>query len=388
MRKLQLTLLLPLLWPGSIRAQSNTYAAVDSAVQSGIAQGIYPGAVLLIGRRDSLLYAKGYGHLTWNRGAPTTRPDSTLWDLASLSKVVATTSAVMLLVERGRVSLDQPVSRYLPRFVGGRKAEVTVRMLLDHTSGLRSYVEFYRLAPTRDSAVSLLYAEPLIRAPGAEAEYSDLNAILLGLLVEAVTSEPLDRFVEREVFVPLRMSQTTYHPPRSSVRRTAPTGVWRGHPSAGVVNDRNAARLGGAAGHAGVFSTGTDLVKFAQMWLAQGALPAGRFVQAATIRTFLKHDPGSGTRLLGWDSPDTSSVEPTAYGRLLGPNAFGHTGWTGTQIWIDPARDLFLVFLTNRSFSPRVGHSIRELRAVRSRLADATVNALPQGCAVVLKAAC
>ncbi|MEP6571228.1 MAG: serine hydrolase domain-containing protein, partial [Gemmatimonadota bacterium] len=314
MWKFNFTLMLTLLCPVSLRAQSKAYAAVDSAVQSGIARGIYPGAVLLIGRRDSLLYAKGYGHLTWNRASPTTRPDSTLWDLASLSKVVATTSAVMLLVERGRVSLDQPVARYLPRFVGGRKSEVTVRMLLDHTSGLRSYVEFYKLAPTRDSAVALLYAEPLIRAPGAEAEYSDLNAILLGLLVEAVTGEPLDRFVEREVFVPLRMTQTTYRPPPSTLRRTAPTGVWRGHPSAGVVNDRNAVRLGGAAGHAGVFSTGTDLVKFAQMWLAHGALPAGRFVQAVTIRTFLQHDPGSGTRLLGWDSPDTSTVEPTAYG--------------------------------------------------------------------------
>ncbi|HSE66669.1 MAG TPA: serine hydrolase domain-containing protein, partial [Gemmatimonadales bacterium] len=156
------------------------FAPLDEIVEAGIRRGIYPGAVVVVGRRGSVLYSRGYGHLTWDPRSPVPSPDSTIWDLASLTKVTATTPSVMRLVEQGKVDLDRPVISYLPRFTGGRKGEVTVRMLLDHTSGLRSYVQFFRLAPTRDSAIALLYAEPLRRPPGKSAEYSDLNFLLLG----------------------------------------------------------------------------------------------------------------------------------------------------------------------------------------------------------------
>jgi CubicO group peptidase (beta-lactamase class C family) len=373
MRSLSPAVLLGMVWACPLPGQS--FGAADAAVRSGITQGIYPGAVLVVGRRDTVLYAQGYGHLTWRESSPAASPDSTLWDLASLSKVVGTTGAIMLLVERGQVALDTPVVRYLPRFTGGRKPEVTVRMLLNHTSGLRSYVEFFRLAPSRDSAISLLYGEPLHRVPGTFAEYSDLNALLLGLLIERVTGESLDAFVTREVFAPLGMLQTRYRPGRQLLHRIAPTGQWRGRPSAGEVNDQNAVRFGGAAGHAGVFSTGTDLSRFARMWLGEGMLDSRRLVPAELVRTFLSHSPGSGTRLLGWDTPDPHPRGQSPYGTLLGPTAYGHTGWTGTLLWIDPDKNLFLVFLTNRSYAPRVGHSISRLRQLRSTLADAVVRA-------------
>ncbi|MGI8818592.1 MAG: serine hydrolase domain-containing protein, partial [Gemmatimonadales bacterium] len=164
-----------------LRAQS--LAEVDAIVRQGIRQMVYPGAVVVIGRRDSVLYARGYGHFTWSPSSPVPSPDSTLWDIASITKVMGTTSAAMRLVDTRRLSLDAPVRQYLPQFAGGPKDRVTVRMLLDHTSGLRSYVPFFKQARTRDAAKALLYAEPLVRQPGNSAVYSDLNAILMGLVL-------------------------------------------------------------------------------------------------------------------------------------------------------------------------------------------------------------
>jgi len=354
-----------------LSAQDFTIA--DSIVQSGIARGVYPAAVLLIGRRDTVLHRRGFGSFEWGRG-PAPTPDSTLWDLASLTKVVGTTGAVMRLVEDGRIRLDAPVSTYLPRFRGPGKDQVTVRMLLNHTSGERSYLPFFRLAATRDSAITLLYHEPLRRRPGAAAEYSDLNFLLLGLLVEAVSGEPLEQFVPRAVLTPAGMTHSLYRPPTGASRKVAPTGRWRGHPVCCAVNDQNAARMGGAAGHAGLFSTGEDLARFARLWLNHGQLDGRLVFQPATIAEFLRPDPGSGDRLLGWERPP-GNRDDSAYGHLLSERAFGHTGWTGTLLWIDPAQDLFLVFLTNRSYAPRTGGSIRQLRGLRGALADAVVRA-------------
>ncbi len=351
------------------------FAAADSIVESGIRQGIYPGAVLVIGTREQVLHARGFGRLQWKAG-PTPSPDSTLWDLASLTKVVGTTGAVMRLVESGKVDLDLPVERYLPRFQGPGKSAVTVRMLLNHTSGLRSYLPFFQLARTRDSAITLLYREPLRRTPGALPEYSDLNFLLLGLLVERVTGDPLEQFVTREVLRPAGLVHTLYRPPDSLRQRTAPTGRWRGHPVCCEVNDQNAVRMGGVAGHAGLFSTGADLARFARLWLNRGLLDGQRVFTAAIVDTFLSTAQGKGDRLLGWERPDPANRDDSAYGHLLSPTAYGHTGWTGTLLWIDPRQNLFLVLLTNRSYDPRVGRSIRALRRVRNDLADQVVRSL------------
>ncbi len=369
-------------WLAAASGHAQTFADVEAAVERGRARGIYPGAVVVIGRSDRVLYARGFGHFTWDPNDPTPSPDTTLWDIASISKVVGTTSAMMILVERGLVDLDAPVSAYLPLFVGPRKAQVTVRMLLNHTSGLRSYVEFFKQAEDRAEAITLLYQVPLERAPGDRPVYSDLNALLLGLLIEEVTGEPLDAFVRREVFTPLEMTRTTYRPSRALEPLTVPTGVWRGHPIGGEVNDQNAVVFGGAAGHAGVFSTGMDLARYAQMWLNRGRIPRGRFVEPATVARFLERRAAAGSRLLGWDTPEPRPGRPSVFGSLLSPAAYGHTGWTGTKVWVDPARDLFLVFLTNRSFDPKVRRSIGELRQVRAVLSDAVVQAVPGACQV------
>jgi CubicO group peptidase (beta-lactamase class C family) len=356
-------------------APAQSFTAADSIVESGISQGVYPGAVLVVGQGNRILHRRGFGHLTWDQRSPVPRPDSTLWDLASLTKVVATTSAVMRLVESGQVALDAAVDRYLPRFRGGSRSGVTVRMLLDHTSGLPSYREFFREAPTRDSAIALLYATPLRNAPGRVTTYSDLNFMLLGLLVEAVSGEGLDRFASREVFSPAGMRLAGFRPPREP-SRTAPTGSWRGTPICCEVNDQNAVRLGGVAGHAGVFATGDDLVRYLQLWLDDGSIDGRAVFRPATVRAFLTPGDRPDARYLGWDRPPPRGRDDSAFGQLPSAATFGHTGWTGTLIWADPERQLLVVFLTNRSYAPKTAHSIRRLRAVRGALADAIVSQL------------
>jgi CubicO group peptidase (beta-lactamase class C family) len=374
---------------GATPARGQSFAEIDAAVRDGIRKGIYPGAVVVIGRRDSLLYARGYGHFTWSPSSRVPDPDSTVWDVASITKVVSTTSVAMRLVDRGKLDLDAPVRRYLPRFSGGPKNQVTVRMLLDHTSGLKSYVPFYvKARRSRARAIDLLYAQALVRAPGDSAEYSDLNALLLGLLIEKVSGTPLDRLAQREVFQPLGMTQTMYKPGPAMKQRIAPSGIWRGRPVPGDVNDQNAVAMGGVAGHAGVFSTGMDLARYAQTWLRGGVGPKGQWVSAGTIRRFLVKGPRSGSRLLGWDTPEARPDEPSVFGTLISEATYGHTGFTGTELWVDPARDLFLVFLTNRAFDPRIRESVKELKVVRAALSDATVRLVPHGCTQELVARC
>ena len=375
--------------PPAAPGAAQSFADVDRAALAGIREGLYPGAVVVIGRRDSILYTRGYGHYTWNPASRVPDPDSTIWDIASITKVVATASSAMRLVDRGRLDLDAPVRRYLPRFAGGLKNRVTVRMLLDHTSGLKSYVPIYRKAGrSRTRMIDLLYAQPLVRSPGDSAEYSDLNAMLLGLLIESVSGTRLDSFARAEVFDPLGMTETRFRPPARLKRRIAPSGIWRGNPVPGDVNDQNAAAFGGVAGHAGVFSTGMDLARFAQVWLREGQGSVGPWVSPATIRQFLIRGPRSGTRLLGWDSPELQGEEPSIYGTLITHSAYGHTGFTGTELWIDPSHDLFLVFLTNRAFDPKTRDSVKGLKLVRTELSDAAIRLVPHTCPQELVSSC
>jgi CubicO group peptidase (beta-lactamase class C family) len=374
---------------GQARAQQ--FAAVDAAVQEGIDSGLYPGAVVIIGRRDTVLHARGYGRLTWSPTAPDPHPDSTIWDIASITKVVATASSAMRLADARRLDLDAPVARYLPRLKGGGKDRVTVRMLLDHTSGLPAYLPLYRQARTRSRALDRLYATRLDRAPGDSAVYSDLNAILLGLVVEKVAGASLADVAAAEVFRPLGMRRTMFRPTASLSRWIAPSGMHQGRPVRGRVNDENAVRLGGAAGHAGVFSTGADLARYAQTWLRNGVAASGAtWVSPELVRQFLTPGPRTGTRLLGWDTRDplATAEMPSVFGSLVSSATYGHTGWTGTELWVDPVRNLFLVFLTNRSFDPRTTQSLEKLKFVRARVSDAAAGVIPPVCAQELVAVC
>jgi CubicO group peptidase (beta-lactamase class C family) len=210
----------------------------------------------------------------------------------------------------------------------------------------------------------------------------------MGLLLENVAGVPLDQLARREVFSPLRMTWTMYKPPASLRSRIVPSGIWRGRPVPGDVNDQNAVAMGGVAGHAGVFSTGMDLARFAATWLRSGLGPGGRWVEPVTIRRFLVKGPNSGARLLGWDTPELNGDEPSVFGTLISDAAYGHTGFTGTELWIDPSRDLYLVFLTNRAFDPRIRDSLKELKVVRTSLSDAAIRLVPHGCNQELVARC
>lgn len=351
-------------------------AAVDPIVRDGVRAGAYPGAVVAIGTADSVLYLNGYGRLTWSPESARADAESTLYDLASVTKVVATTTALMLLVDRGKVALDAPVVRYLPEFAGSGTAAISVRQLLAHTSGLRGDLPIAAIRGAADAAslLRLMYGETPRFVAGSRVLYSDINAVLLGEIVHRTTGESLDAFVAREVFTPLGMTQTRYRPPRGVMARIAPTGVWRGHPVAGVVNDPSAAKLGGVSGNAGVFSTARDVARFAQFVLRGGVAPDGRrLVRAGTLRAFTARAAyfgrGSEARALGWQAVPTGEQVSSA-GTRFGPHSIGHTGWTGTSLWIDPDRGVFVVLLTNRAFAPRSREPFTVVKHVRGRLAD------------------
>lgn len=357
----------------------------DAIVQSGIREGAYPGAVLVVGRRDQILFEKGYGHLTWSANAPGDRPDSTLFDLASLTKAVATTTAAMILFDRGKLKLDVPVSTYLPEFNGAGTAAITVRMLLTHTSGLRGDlpVPTLRALPDGGALLRTVLAETPRTRPGSRVVYSDLNFVLVGEIVRRLSGVPLDEFVSTEVLKPLGMTESRYKPSPRLASRTAPTGLWHGHPVADVVNDPTAAKAGGVSGNAGLFSTGADLARFAQFLLRGGTLPDGRpLVSPQTVKLFTTRSPqadvGPDHRALGWQAVPTDEEVPSS-GKLFGPRSFGHTGWTGTSLWIDPDRDVFVVLLTNRAFAPRARKPFTVLKTVRGRLADAAARTIDGG---------
>jgi CubicO group peptidase (beta-lactamase class C family) len=363
--------------PAPVRFDRATF---DPLVQMGITRGAFPGGVLVVGRRDAILFAKGYGHFTWSASSAVPDPDSTRYDLASLTKVVVTTTALMILVDRGRVLLDAPVARYIPEFHGPGTAAITVRALLTHTSGLRATLPLYRDAQDSATALRMVFAATPITPPGGRVIYSDLNAILLGEVVRRVAGDPLDIVAAREIVRPLGLRSTVFRPGRSLMPRIAPTGLWHGHAIAGVVNDQNAARLGGVAGHAGLFSTGADVARFAQFILREGTGPQGRLVRAETVRAFTtratpeRRGTTQEARALGWQALPTGERVSSA-GTLFGPRSFGHTGWTGTSLWIDPDRDLFVVLLTNRAYAPRAHRSFTVLHEVRGAIADAAARA-------------
>jgi CubicO group peptidase (beta-lactamase class C family) len=361
---------------GGTPLAAQTFDGVSRVAALGVTHRVYPGAVVIVGRLDSVLLSRGFGRLTWSPRSRKPVPDSTLWDVASLTKVVATTGVAARFVDRGLLDLDAPVSRYLPAFAGGDRPLVTVQMLLNHTSGLPAFISLWQVTAVPGDAIARICIEPLRRPPGSAAEYSDLNAILLGAVLEVVGGAPLDVLVEREVVTPLGLGHTRFRLDASE-RGTASPTTSQGTIRTGTVNDPNAAYLGGVAGHAGLFSTGPDLARVARAWLGMGTLDGMTWLSAATVRRFLQRSPSAGTRLLGWDTPDTTGPEPSSFGRHPDPGTYGHTGWTGTQMWMDPERDVYVIFLTNRAYEPRVTETFQALRRVRAQLADAVVAAVP-----------
>jgi CubicO group peptidase (beta-lactamase class C family) len=358
---------LPMKTPKSVGMSSERLAKIDHIIQRGIKAGGYPGAAVVVGRRGAAVWEKGFGRLSWSSSSTPVSAEKTIYDLASLTKVVGTTTALMVLYDEGKIGLDTPVQQYLPDFTGGAKDSVTIRMLLEHRSGLPAGRDIWRMAATPAEARAVVISTPLVCSPGRCYEYSDLGADILGFVVEAVSGQRLDEFLSQRVWQPLGMTDTYFLPADSLRTRIAPTELSppRGYPLRGEVHDENAFALGGVAGHAGLFSTAADLSVFAQMMLNGGEYNGTRIVADSTVALFSKR--AAGTRALGWDTCGGSG----SCGQYLGEDAYGHTGFTGTSLWIDPQRDMFVVLLTNRVHDARARRPAKVIADVRADLADA-----------------
>jgi len=357
---------LPTKAPDDVGMSRSRLAAIDRVMQRGIRAGGFPGGAVIVGRRGAQVLEKGYGTLGWTDRSRVVA-NSTIYDLASLTKVIATTTALMVLFDDRRIDLDAPVSTYVPAFSGGAKDDITLRLLLEHRSGLPAYRELWRAATPADARAAVI-ATPLACMPGTCGVYSDVGADLMGIIVEAVSGEPLDRFVQRRVFDPLEMSATSFRPHWTLRHRIAPTELHapRGYALRGEVHDENAWTMGGVAGHAGLFGTAGDLAVFAQMLLNGGEFNGVRVIADSTVRLFTARTPATGTRALGWDT----CGEDSACGKYLSERAFGHHGFTGTSLWIDPDRELFIVLLTNRVHAPRARRPSRVITDIREDVAD------------------
>jgi len=349
-------------------------ARLDRVMARALGDSAFPGAIALVGTHSGILAQSAVGRL--DARDPTVPDASTIWDMASLTKVVGLTSAVLRLVQDGRIDVDAPVQRYLPEWTGPGKERVTVRHLLTHASGLPSWRPLYKEASSPAHAFALVLATPLDTLPGQRMVYSDLGAILLGQVASRAAGIPFHDVVTREVFVPLAMHETTWLPPASKRARIAPTEIdpWRQRHLRGEVHDENAYALGGVAPHAGLFSTAADLSRLARMYLGHGLLDGVRVLDSATIVRFTaRPDSPLSNRALGWEKPNGSN----SAGRRMSASAFGHTGFTGTSFWVDPANDVFVILLTNRVNPTREN---RRIGGVRVAVADVVLGAL-QGCA-------
>ena len=342
-------------------------------LDSAVADGAAPGAVLAVSAGGRRFY-----HATGRLGAddPTVPDSSTVYDLASLTKVIGLTTAVMLAVDEDRLDLGARVDRYVPAFTGDRKDAVTLRHLLTHSSGLPAWRALYRESADRAGAMALADTTPLDTVPGARTVYSDLGAIVLTQAVERVFGSRLDALLDARVFAPLGMTATRFLPPATWLARIAPTELdpWRGRVLRGEVHDENAFRLEGVSGHAGLFSSAADLLRFGE-WLLTGVGHLARDSSAPppprALRRFIRRQqlPAGSSRALGWDTPSDGS----SAGRLMSAASFGHTGFTGTSIWIDPTRDLVVVLLSNRVHPTREN---QQWGPVRRNVADRVVRGL------------
>jgi len=300
----------------------------------------------------------------------------TVYDLASVTKVVATTPFCMILYERGLFDLDQPLIDVLPEFVEDSSAQkdsrrqVTLRMLLAHSSGLPAYVKLFQTASNKDELLRQALQVPLTAAPGTRAEYSDIGFILLGEALQKLSGEPIDQFCRREIFSKLNLTQTTFTPPQDQKLLIPPTEddhTFRHRLIQGEVNDENAFVMGGVAGHAGCFSTAFDVSAFAHCMLRGGS----PLVKKETLEIFTRRQdlPAGTSRALGWDTP----TQPSQSGRYFSSRSYGHLGYTGTSLWIDPDRQLSVTLLTNRTWPDRGSQSIKQ---VRPAFHDAVIEAL------------
>lgn len=355
--------------PSAARLTSRGSAVIRDSVKTildrALADSAFPGGIAVVGTRTRVIAQYAVGHLDW---AASPKPNEhTIWDLASLSKVIGLTSGIMQLVGQGRIDLDAPVQKYLPDWTGPNKEKVLVRNLLTHTSGLPAFKAYDEITHDADSMATLMFNTPLDTLPNVRMVYSDIGAWTLQQVLQKVTGQKLDVYLRSHVFGPARMHETMYNPSPKLIPQIAPTEIdpRRGGLVRGKVHDERAYYLGGVSGHAGLFSTAHDLTLFAQMYLDHGVSQGKQVLPRKEIELFTTRQIQD--RALGWQKPDGRN----SAGHLMSENAFGHTGFTGTSIWIDPDRDIFVILLTNRVNPTRANGKISKYRAP---LADAVMS--------------
>lgn len=345
---------------------------IDGAISQAVTDAKTYGAVFRMERGEGV-YEKAYGDRAILPQRELMTVD-TIFDAASLTKVIATTPAVMKLMEAGKLDVESPVSRYLPEFTGDGREAITVRQLLTHSSGLRAGLSPQGDWKGKDGALRAACAEKPLTEPGTAYCYSDINFILLGILVERVSSMSLDAFCAKEIFEPLKMKDTSYRPqPADGTSRIAPTTLVEGKFLRGVVHDPTSRRMGGVSGHAGVFTTAGDLGRFARMMLNEGELDGVRLFKAETVvaMTSVQSPRGLPRRGFGWD---IDSLYAGPRGDIFPLGSYGHTGWTGTRLWLDPFSKTSTIFLSNRNHPDESGSVIALQRALGTLAAQAIVD--------------
>ena len=357
-------------YPESVGMDSQQLADVDSVLHQAMLDRAFPGAAVAVGRGDVITKLDGQGYYTYAKKKPV--QTTSQYDLASLTKVVATTTAAMLLVERDSIALNEPVATYLPEFAENGKEAVTIRQLLSHSSGLKAYLGPDERGPTRAAVLDTVMAQPLAYTPGTNSTYSGLNFLTLMHVVETVTGRSFDDFCRTEIFDPLAMDQTRFYSLDRTAQWVVPTTDTAGTEYRGSVHDPMARSMDGVAGNAGLFSTARDLARFAYMLTHEGRIDGRQFLEPETIETFTqKADVPGSTRALGWDTKSPEGY--SSAGDRFSNSSFGHTGYTGTSMWIDPTQDLFLILLTNRVYPDDTDEQIQQ---VRPRVADEVVEAI------------
>jgi CubicO group peptidase (beta-lactamase class C family) len=353
------------------------FTPVDKIIDNAIAAQTFPSAVLVVGNSKEILYENAYGRLTYDDDAkPTTL--KTIYDLASVTKVIATTSAIMKLYEEGKIDLDAPVASYIPEFAVNGKGDITVTNLLLHNSGLTAWTPFYQTMSTAQEVKNAVFNCTKEYQTGTQTIYSDYNAFLLGEIVERISGLRLDKFCKQNIFEPLGMTDTDFLIPLSEDYRIAPTEYdtyWRNQLLIGYVHDEMAAMLEGVSGNAGLFSTGPDLFRFMQTMLNKGKYPDERrmskivaydtLFKEQTVDFFTTKVTGLGynnTRALGWETKAEPTRYPSQCGSKFSVNCFGHTGYTGTSVYCDKDKNIIVILLTNRVYPKRGNEEIRNVR--------------------------
>lgn len=354
--------------------QDDRFGAAFEVLRSAIAAKAFPGAAVAVTHEGKLVAYKGLGRLTYDPASAEVQAD-TIFDLASVTKAVATTTMAMILYERGELELEATLCHVLPQICGtdARRRDITFRMLLAHSSGLPGYVRLFDVAKTRDALIAAALDTPLIAAPGTQAVYSDIGFLILGEALARIADEPLDRFCQREIFGPLGMSRTGFLPPQEGRKMVPPTEddqTFRKRIIKGEVQDENASVMGGVAGHAGLFAPAEDVATFAHC-LLNGGRP---ILRPETVALFTRPEdsPAGTSRTLGWDTPS----RPSQSGTMFSPRSFGHLGYAGTSLWIDPERQISTTLLTNRTWPDRKSQAIKEIRPA---FHDAVMKVLLEG---------